>query len=632
MAVEPLQSTADDGLVTAAPQLERQPQVAESAPLEPPARASRATADVTSREAWARLLPRVLLFVFGVLVLWRVSLLAFGGGEHLFRYTSHVAHKMTAQAMLHGSLAMNRNMAAVTMNDEQVYDGAGFTNWQFGVPLLQIPFQALVPLLGHSHRSHLFPDRLVFFVYMACLAPLLWTAVQRAMTTRAGVPPGLSSWFCSWAATLLVLAYALFPLLAFRFIVYEETIAYFVLAQLYALACYALFVHSRKPGWLVACGVAAGFGLLIRATGLPYLLLWGALLVLADRRVRTASVFCAAVAPLVGFWLWSNWVKGGSPLTLGYQNSLPDFPFHTPMQRFGARCEAASDMWTMAGWLFEAFFLRTPTPTPVMAECHTLFESRLLGDSSPYFPVSVFVIMVGGALYSLARRRLSPAYYLPQAVFLALFFAHARNWIGFSYRYVGDFWPLVPLVLIQLAPAAKLDRSAGRSLALGGAFLVFAAATIVGDDMPLLPTIDDWDDVQMARIAEDFRKSDAASQPMPLGTRIACGDRLPTWPRANGKGWAGNCEVDTYTNLYLNVPHTTDGLHHLTFTTDRPLGDALEVYVNGKIYTAHRQADRYAVDFALDDRKMFSPIVMIAVRWTSSLFPPRAKLLEMELA
>jgi hypothetical protein len=485
----------------------------------------------------ARALARTALFILGLGVLGRECLHAHGGREHLLQYSAHVAHKFTAQAMMHGSLALHRGLLGVTVNDEQVYNGAGFTNWGFGVPLLQIPFHAAVPLFRSAITSRFFPDRLIFFIYLAGLLPLLWTALQRATATvPSRLPAPLSTWFYSWAITLLILAYAIFPLIAFRFIVYEETMAYFVVAQLYALSTYIRFLQSKKTFWLCSTAIAAALGLLIRPTGLPYLGLWGALIVLRDRRWRTAALYGAAAAPIVAFWLWSNWAKGGTPLNFGYQNGLPEFSFHYPMIRFGYRCaELESNHWPAMKGLFESFFVKIPEPTPLLNECHFIFETHSPGDN-PFFPPAVLVLLCGSLLYRVVRREWRLEYYLPHLTFVALFFAFVRNGFGFSYRYVGDFWPLVALILAQLAPALRLDRRHYLSLGLALGCVFYSAVVIERDVEPVVNSIEVVDGARMVEIDEEYRRIAATEQPM-LPTRVKCGELLPPWPRANGKGW-----------------------------------------------------------------------------------------------
>jgi hypothetical protein len=579
----------------------------------------------------ARSLARIALFVVGLAVLGRESLDAHGGADHLFEYSAHIAHKFTAQAMLHGSLALHRGLEGVTMNDEQVYNGAGFTNWGFGVPLLQLPFHVAAHLLRSRIETRFFPDRLIFFVYLSLLIPLLWTSLERA--TTAPTPERrapLTTWAYSWSITLLILTYALFPLISFRFIVYEETIAYFVVAELYALSCYIRFVESKKTFWLCCTAVAASLALVIRPTGLPYLGLWAALVFLRDRSWRTAVAYGASSAPLLAFWLYSNWAKGGSPITLGYQNGLPEYPFHYPMVRFGQQCmDPEYGIRATAKALFESFFVRMPEPSAVLTTCHFVFETHVPGNGS-FFPPAVFVLLSGSLLFCVVRRETRLAYYLPHLTFVALFLAFANGGFGFSYRYAGDFWPLFALILAQTSGALRLDRRRWPTLGLAMAALFYSVVCMRRDVLPTLNSLEVMDAARMAATDEEYQRIAAADQPM-LPTRVKCGVPVPPWPRANGKGWGSQCEVDTFTNVFLGVRKRADTTYHLRFKTDYAFSDSLRVYVNGKIYTAHREADGYETEFPLRYERMYSPAIMVTVEWTRGTTPPTLKFLEMEV-
>jgi hypothetical protein len=579
---------------------------------------------------------RTFLFILGVGILLWVSLFAFGGLAHLPQYSVHLAHKLTARAMMSGTLRMDRGLLNVTMNDEQVYNGAGFTNWGFGVPLLQMPFHALAPLLPAANRSRFFPDRLIFFIYLVGLIPLLWSSLQRAIVTRTSAGPApLSTWFLSWSATLFVLTYGLYALLSYRFLVYEETLAYFVVAQLYATSLYIRFLESKRTGWLCSVALVAGVGLLIRPTGLHFLVLWGALVFLNDRRWRTAVAFAGAAAPFVAFWLYSNWVKGGSPLTLGYQNALPEYPFHYAILRFGSQCTVtAHGKWQATKLLFESLFFRLPEPPQEMQSCHFMFEPRSLGNA-PFFPPAVLLVLCGSLLYYLARRERRLDVYLPHVVFVMLFFPYAYWGVGFAWRYVGDFWPLVFLILVQLVPSIGLDRPRFVRYGVGLSLVLYSVVAIVQDVAPALPTIGTYDAAAMAKIDADVQSKSAILQPM-LPSRLVCGEPLPLWPRANGRGWGswpGQCDVDTITNVYLGVRKRADDYYKLRFRTDRPVAESLRVYVNGRYYTAHLEpGGEYVAELHLDYRKLYSPAVMVTVEWTHDLSAPRARLLEIEFA
>src|SRR6185312_17302683 len=103
-----------------------------------------------------------------------------------------------------------RSALSTLGGDEQVFNGASYTNWGFGVPLLQLPFQAAAWHLRLT-PSFFFPDRAIYCAYFACLVPVLWAALDRLVATRRPRSPQLRRHALSAAATGLVLVVASYP-------------------------------------------------------------------------------------------------------------------------------------------------------------------------------------------------------------------------------------------------------------------------------------------------------------------------------------------------------------------------------------------------------------------------------------
>jgi hypothetical protein len=579
-----------------------------------------------------RFRPSALAFLAGIALLAWVSLAAFGGREHLFQYSAHPTHKFTANAILHGSLNLHRQLIG-TGHDEQVYNGAGYTNWGFGVPLLQVPFQAAVPLLRRWIKSSYFPDRAIFFAYLVGLLPLLWGGVHR-MIFPDGRPASrrFGSWVCSWCAALLILAYSLYELISFRFIVYEETIAYFVVAQLYALACYARFLEAReskKLRWAAAVGFAAALGLLVRPTGLPYLAMWGALVVLQAWRWPIAGAFAGAAAPGTLFWLVSNWIRSGAFFSLGYQNANPGYPIHYQMVRFGSICVSTVPRFRqVCRELFEALFFGLPAHSPILGDCGFAFESRLPGEDS-YLPLALLLLFGVSLFWCALRRERRLAYYVPHLMVIALFLAYARAGAGLAWRYAGDFWPVFVLIGLQELRRMRLEKP---ETVYGFALACVFCATfhVTADVLPALRSLEALNQAQMIALEEQHLLEQAAVQPS-LPPRVACGDPLPSWPHANGMGWAPNCAVGVVSNVYLGVPPNPKSKYKLRFEVDRPTAPTLAVYVNSRNYVAQLRGNVYEAEVDVDFKRLRSPVVMTAVEWSRTGTPPPLRLLSIEL-
>src|ERR1700722_5652593 len=91
---------------------------------------------------FAKLIARCLAVVYGFWFIYKYSLAAFGGHDKLWLFQKMEQHRYTAQAMLTGTLKLRAGLSKIG-HDEQVFNGAGYTAWGIGVPLLQVPFHAL---------------------------------------------------------------------------------------------------------------------------------------------------------------------------------------------------------------------------------------------------------------------------------------------------------------------------------------------------------------------------------------------------------------------------------------------------------------------------------------------------------
>jgi hypothetical protein len=579
---------------------------------------------------------QVLVFLAGSAELVRITLRASGGRKLLWAFNHMEEARFTSMAMLTGTLRYRNGISGIT-NDDQVFNGAAFTNWGFGVPVLQLPFQAIARHFRATFPNGFFPDRAIFFIYAASLVPVLWWTLDRMLADRR-VDASALSWTrrmaLSFAATGLVLTYALYQLTAYRFFLYEETIAYLVVVELYAICAY---IHVRRSTSLlpvVALAIAAGAGLLIRPTGGGYFGMWLVLLAVARRRKAPVAVFAAVAAPFVAFWLYSNQVRGGSPLALGFSNSVPWFTYHIPMLRWGSQCSDTPEHWYEgARSLFNAFFFAVREVTdPHLLACHfgiELQEASVYANE-PFFGAGILALLGWILTHHVLRREKSVAVYLPFAALACLFYSFVKAGMGFGWRYAGDFWPLVVLITLQYVEGLsfRVHRFLGWRMAL-----VLVALAFTGyrkHVTTVLSTIRTLEPINVAAMQERFQSARWGNDP-PIPTRVACKDSI-SWPYRGGAGWSGSCAVDTFTNLYLGVPRKGDRHYELRFDTEQIAVPSVRVFVNGRYYTATKDGSTYHTPIELDSSALAASVVMITVEWTPESSPQGGRLLSAEIA
>ena len=583
------------------------------------------------------LLARALLILAGLRIFYHYSLIAFGGPDKLWLFEKMEPHRYTAMAMLTGTLKLRAGLSKIG-HDEQVFNGAVYTNWGFGVPLLQVPFHALAAKM-HSLPQRFFPDRAIYFAYFLAIVPVIWAGFDKLLAMREALGASkIRRHFLSWGATTFVLTFAFYPLMSCRFIVYEETICYFQLAQFLALAAFIFALESRSAGAVVALGAAAGMGLLIRPTGLIYFGMWTMLLVLERRRLRTLLTYAASTAPFVGFWMFSNWVRSGTLVGPGLNNSMPWFDFHTPMVRFGGFCsDTPGHTWQVAKILFESFFWvikLDPKVTPWLDKCHFVFEDRppptgYNYTDEPYFGVGVLVALGWMIFHMLRRRESRLSMYVPAGIFVVLYAAYVWAGASFVWRYAGDFWPVIFLAGVQYVRFLPRSSTPLFGWPLAMAFVACSWGMYIRLIQPWTTTLETLDETAAATMWNDFTNSRYV-QDKPLASHFKCGERAD-WLYHNDQGWLTGCKVDTFTNLFLGVPDKGDDHYVLRFETEGFTPPTLRVYLNGRIYVARRTPDGYTADVSIHFARLTSPIVLTTIEWTRELDPPPYKLLSVEL-
>src|SRR3954463_14450945 len=83
-------------------------------------------------------------------LVWALTIWVFGGLEFLWAHNLHCVHKEMSLALMEGNLRYPRPLVSQAdgVADLEVYNGALFTHWGYGVPLLQLPFHFLMKVVS----------------------------------------------------------------------------------------------------------------------------------------------------------------------------------------------------------------------------------------------------------------------------------------------------------------------------------------------------------------------------------------------------------------------------------------------------------------------------------------------------
>jgi len=490
----------------------------------------------------------VAMTLYGMVIV--AALAFFGGLESLWAFSLHPAHRHTSLALLRGSLAYPRDLAAgLPFVDLQIFNGSLYTNWGYGVPLLQAPFHAFTQVTGIGVQGY-FPDRLIFFVYLSVTLLFLFRSLL-----RFGV-------LLSSSLTFTVMAFGTLWLIAGRFHVYEETLAYFALAQVAALTAFIEYLHRPSLRWSALLGIFAGLGLLIRPTGAPYLLLWVAILYGSHRQIRDAGFFSLVLSPFVSFWMYSNFIRTGEALSFGHRNATPGVDSEL-LARFYPPCaatwEGIYEMFVQTGALLFTHERKLP---PILESCGFTLQGA---EAAPFLSPGLLPLLIICLAYHLRKRAKDWMPWAPVITMGAVWGIFGLGAVAFCDRYAGDFWPALwvffALFLYQYAyyfPASYTHSPEG-----------------------------------------------IAKPPKPdtqYSSRLLCGE-------GSTYGWDRDCKVGRVTNFFLFVPAAKDT--ELFLETDSANHRAEQVYINGKIYRPQGSS----IPFSIDRARLASPVVQVTLLW-----------------
>ena len=173
---------------------------------------------------------RTTIGIVCVLLLSAFCFGCFRDGLRIFEYSVAGIHPSVARALYNGQLFLSDRPELGIHHDFEFHNGALYTHWGYGVPLLQMPFHLLATAFSSGPGFHPFPDRAIFLFYLLLGTALFWLALRRLVERgfRLGEWAGSA---LATASTAFFLTYGLYWLVSMYFGVYEATVAYLALAE-----------------------------------------------------------------------------------------------------------------------------------------------------------------------------------------------------------------------------------------------------------------------------------------------------------------------------------------------------------------------------------------------------------------
>ncbi|HYR46524.1 MAG TPA: hypothetical protein VER78_05920 [Thermoanaerobaculia bacterium] len=562
----------------------------------------------------------------------------------IFEYSAAGVHPSVARALYNGQLFLSDRPELGIHHDFEFHNGALYTHWGYGVPLLQMPFHLLATAFSSGPGFHPFPDRAIFLFYLLLGTALFWLALRSLLERAFGLGEGAGSALAT-TSTAFLLTYGLYWLVSMYFGVYEATVAYLALVEFSALSFFVLFHLERRAGLLLALGATEGIGILVRPTGVLYVGLFLFLLCLSGGRRRHAvGLYVVSALPFAVAWAALNYARTDTLLGTGLNTVLSE-PGEMHAFQFGANpCFASlGDSLRLLGYYLAAVF--SPWMSGSIKE---LAQSCGLGTAElarqPLPLVSPVVSLALVCVISSEIPRRNYAVLGPIGMTMGVIGFFVRSGLNLGARYMGDLWPAFCLLL--LTPLLRLEGLAPRPKWVAVAsvvLLALSARRIATGVIPQFATI------RAAERAEDafvppgnfkrervavanaaprtFQWTEVPFKPNPMNgvpTYKACPPYAISQFEMDAYGWTPDCRTWAITPMFLSLPEKPGGEFTLQidYALLRPTplepGRTLEVTVNGARYSAAFDGIHAAIPFRIRKDRLHSPVVPVVIRWEKS--------------
>jgi len=597
---------------------------------------------------------RTTIGIVCVLLLSAFCFGCFRDGLRIFEYSVAGIHPSVARALYNGQLFLSDRPELGIHHDFEFHNGALYTHWGYGVPLLQMPFHLLATAFSSGPGFHPFPDRAIFLFYLLLGTALFWLALRRLVERGFR----LGEWAASALATVstaFFLTYGLYWLISMYFGVYEATVAYLALVEFSALSFFVLFRLEQRAGLLLALGATEGIGILVRPTGVFYCGLFLFLLYLpGGRRRHELGLYVLSALPFAVAWAALNYARTDTLLGTGL-NTVFSEPAELHAFQFGVNpCFAAlGDKLRLLGWYVAALFFpwvgSSPKElaqtcavfVPCMNWCSGLRIAELARQPLPLVSPLVSLALLWVIVSEIPRR--DYAVLGPIGMTMGLIGFFVGSGLNFGARYMGDLWPAFSLLL--LAPLFRGEGRPVRPKWVAVASLVLLAlsarkvATVVVPEFPTIRATERAEDafvppanfkrerVAVANTApRTFEWMEVPFKANPINgvpTYKACPPYAISQFEMDAYGWTADCRTWAITPLFLSLPDKPGG--DFTLRIDYALlrpplqpGRTLDVTVNGDRYSAAFDGSHAVIPFRIRRERLHSSVVPVVIRWEKS--------------
>ena len=509
---------------------------------------------------------RIIFYKLILILLTSLSILFafnFFSGNRGF-YNESWTNSITSISLLYGHLDFPMFSARSGIpNDLQFYDQKIFTGWDYGVPILQLPFQLLAYLSGSKAA---FPDPYIFIFYALLTSLVVFNFIREKFSNNLG---NIYILFYSF----FIVQISLLWLISYRFIQYEEVASYYILFSLNTLIYYLKIQkdYNFRNSFILCLNLC--ILLLLRQPAI-IIISFISFYILINKKYSSYRFFI-----LLGIFLivpfYFNYIKTGSIIGTGTSNINPGIMEELFYTKLGRPCidYSLANILERTNYFFTNIFLWERFPEKFISNgCFITFENaKAFGAPFLSYVLNGFLFVY--LLYIIKFKKYKFDFLMPLLGIFTVFIMFAVLSNGFVYRYVVYFLFFYSLLIYILFESIDITKFYTKNLIL--IFLAFLFSY----------------NFQIARYQNDTVKFKMDSPPLlahnwdhpyEFPSIRRCGD-VKIFDK-DGYGWNSNCTVPLYINTYISIPNNSVNSTYRINLEGENIPDIIDMRLNGRMY------------------------------------------------
>ncbi|MEC8086119.1 MAG: hypothetical protein VX096_04070 [Pseudomonadota bacterium] len=486
---------------------------------------------------------------------------------HLFTgdYDYHVRQSLSLiKGLTYLPLDINTTHPERLGGDLHFYNGVYYSAWGLGIPFLQLPFHYMSMMIF----DEIFPSTIIFIVFACVTALILFKFFTRYQSSMS-----------SFIATLIVIYFSLYWLIAYRFLVYEQTTAYFSLFIINALVYFIKLEEDKDKKNIPFLVLNLFIAIMIRPTGI-FIALFFFLYLFVKHKSYLVDYVKFFFLPALIFMFFAYEKSGGIfPAGIGTIHAgIKDELFYN---RIGAPCYPGTtiDIY-LERFLqfFRAFFITHHIYGKEVTDpnCILILED-MIGLNKPWIsPIVGIILLASWVVILLSKKYIELIFILSGFITTLLLYTFLAN--GAAYRYSVDFYFYILLSIFLLYRSdfyKKIFMMKNIKILFGSIllFYIYVFSTIIAENYSSAHLVS-RDKLEYNKLTWTY------SSAFPY-TRY-CKEKPIDKTEYDMMGWSVNCNVEKFINTYIKLPN--DKGEYKLVITGKNLPEIFTVRINGKLY------------------------------------------------